>query len=201
MKFGVNFSVTFEAIAPGSYKNLGAGLNITYGIEETPYGKVLTALTDKGISDLLFITTSADEFISKLKKKWVKANFEMDNTITNKVINQIFYSKDNKPQINLYITGTYFQIKVWNALLNIPEGYTVSYRDVSEIISKPKAVRAVGGAIGKNPVHYLIPCHRVLRSNGEIGGYSGGIARKRAILENELRAPLKTHIQNRYKNK
>jgi len=178
--------VTFEAVTPGVYKNLGDGITINYGINETPFGKILIALTEKGVSDLSFITESEDNSIEKLHKKWVKADIRENIELTNKTVNQIFNFEANKPKINLHVIGSNFAIKVWQSLLDIPEGYLLSYKDIAEAIGDSKASRAVGNAIRNNPIQYIIPCHRVLRNDGGIGGYAGGLARKRAILAKEF---------------
>ena len=161
-------------------------LNIVYGVNETPFGNVLLDKTDKGISNLLFITESEENFIQKFLNKSPKANFVRNDLKTESLIKKIFYSKEVNTAFNLHLIGTDFQVKVWQALLNIPEGAVVSYSDVSEYIKHPNANRAVGTAIGQNPMHYLIPCHRVIKSDGKIGGYAAGTALKQSILMQEI---------------
>ncbi|HBG49918.1 MAG TPA: 6-O-methylguanine DNA methyltransferase [Cyanobacteria bacterium UBA9971] len=161
-------------------------LNIVYGVNETPFGNVLLDKTDKGISNLLFITESEENFIQKFLNKSPKANFVRNDLETESLIKKIFYSKEVNTAFNLHLIGTDFQVKVWQALLNIPEGAVVSYSDVSEYIKHPNANRAVGTAIGQNPMHYLIPCHRVIKSDGKIGGYAAGTALKQSILMQEI---------------
>ncbi|MEI7475007.1 MAG: methylated-DNA--[protein]-cysteine S-methyltransferase [bacterium] len=179
-----DLDVTFETINSKSFKNIGENLNIVYGINETPFGKAFIAICDKGIIELKFLTES-DNYINKFKNKWINANFERNETKTEKIIKQIFYSNNEKTQLKLYLIGTKFQLKIWQTLLKIPKGFILSYKDIADIVESHKASRAVGSAIGQNPIHYLIPCHRVLRQNGEIGGYAGGIARKKIILAKE----------------
>ncbi len=175
-------SVTWETITCHSRESLGRGMDIFYGINETPFGKVLIAVSDKGVTDLRFIATSEEEVIQKLHKRWPKANITRDDAKTAAIINDVFCLNPLKSPIKLHIVGTYFQIKVWQALLNISKGFTKPYIAIGEIINYPKASRAIGTAIGQNPVHYLIPCHRVVRNDGTIGGYAGGIEVKKALL-------------------
>lgn len=182
MKKNTDLSVTYQHITPKDYKNLGIGLNLIYGLCKTPFGEVLLAFANQGITDLFFITATEDEAIKKLQKKWVKAFILRDDSKAEKVIEQIFYGKNKSPELNIFLIGTSFQIAVWKALLTISENRTCSYSDIAKIIDNPKATRAVGTAIGQNPIHYLIPCHRVIRKNGNIGGYAGGINIKEKIL-------------------
>lgn len=182
----LEISIASETTAYKSNFCTESTLNIVYGINETPFGKVLLAKTDKGISNLLFITESEKDFIQKFFNKWSKANFTRNDSATESLIDKIFYSKKGNTTLKLHLIGTDFQIKVWQALLNIPEGYVVSYSDMAEFIRFPKASRAVGTAIGKNPIHYLIPCHRVIKNDGNIGGYAAGKARKKTILVQEI---------------
>ena len=180
-------SLTIETIT--SKRSIGTekSLNIIYGINETPFGKVLLAKTDKGISDLLFITASEEEFIQKLFNKWPNANFTRNEIETRDLIEKIFYSKEGISDLNLHISGTDFQLKVWQSLLSIPEGFVTSYSDLSEFIKHPNANRAVGTAIGQNPIHFLIPCHRVIKKDGNIGGFAAGTEKKQAILTCEAK--------------
>ena len=179
-------SITIETTESKSCFYAKNTLNIIYGINETPFGKVLLGKTNKGISNLLFITESEENFIQKFLNKSPKANFVRNDLKTESLIKKIFYSKEVNTAFNLHLIGTSFQIKVWQALLNIPEGAVVSYSDVSEYIKHPNANRAVGTVIGQNPMHYLIPCHRVIKSDGKIGGYAAGNAIKQALLMREI---------------
>lgn len=181
-------SLTLEKIGAFDSVNREKTLNIVYGIHNTPFGNVLIAQCNKGITDLLFITSSENDAIKKLFKKWGKAVLTRDESRLEKLVQKTFQSKKKNDSFRIYLKGTDFQLKVWQALLNIPEGALVSYSDVAEYINHPVAFRAVGTAIGHNPIHYLIPCHRVIRNDGEIGGYAGGIARKQDILASELRS-------------
>ncbi len=180
-----NLSVTWETITFYGRESLGRGVDIIYGINKTPFGKVLLAFSDKGVTDLRFIAVSEDEIIQKFLKRWPKANITRNDAKTAPIINDIFYSNSVKSPVKVHVVGTYFQIKVWQALLNISKGFTKPYIAIGEVINYPKASRAIGMAIGQNPVHYLIPCHRVVRNDGSLGGYAGGIAVKKALLAEE----------------
>jgi AraC family transcriptional regulator of adaptative response/methylated-DNA-[protein]-cysteine methyltransferase len=178
--------INYEVASTSKIKTFGMNLNITYGISNTPFGNIILAISDKGICELLFITREEEYFVNNLLKKWKGAHFKQDNIKIQDIARQIFYPDSDKSQLTIHLKGTDFQLKIWKALLDIPDGHVLSYKDIAKIINAPNAVRAVGNAIAKNPVTYLIPCHRVIRNNGNLGGYSGGIERKKAILASEL---------------
>jgi AraC family transcriptional regulator of adaptative response/methylated-DNA-[protein]-cysteine methyltransferase len=177
--------VTCEAVTPGEYKSGGNGLVIHYGIHPSPFGDCLLALTERGICGLHFISNGNHELlIQNFHKEWPRAAFTNSPDKTAPVVNQIFSPdkwKPNRP-LHLLLKGTNFQIKVWEALLKIPLGTVVSYEDIARLIGKPSASRAVGNAVGANPIPFLIPCHRVIKKIGEFGNYSEGPLRKKAIL-------------------
>ncbi|MBL1141701.1 MAG: methylated-DNA--[protein]-cysteine S-methyltransferase [Proteobacteria bacterium] len=174
--------VKLEAITPGEYKSDGAGLKINYGVHETPFGYAFIAVTDRGVCQLSFIDDNNDSrLIVELEKKWSAATMRESKKITKPVINSIF-SKDKKQPLSVYIQGTNFQINVWKALLEIPQGKLTTYGQLAKLIDNPKASRAVGSAVGANPVAFLIPCHRVIRASGVIGEYRWGSIRKRSML-------------------
>jgi len=181
--------VSCEAVTPGEYKNRGADLQIDYGFHQTPFGECLLGLTRRGICGLYFVTRENRDFsLAILRKNWPRADFIKDQKSTQKLINLIFNPESwqrNNP-FKLFIHGTNFQIKVWEALLRIPEGRIASYEEIAVNIGAPKAIRAVGSAIARNPISYLIPCHRVVRKVGEYGNYQGGPVRKRAIIAWEV---------------
>jgi AraC family transcriptional regulator, regulatory protein of adaptative response / methylated-DNA-[protein]-cysteine methyltransferase len=182
--------ITCEAVSPGQYKNLGDGLDISYGFHPTPFGEALIAVTEKGICSLQFVTTGRPKALQQLHTQWRKARLVEDKQSTASLLERIF-SPSWKPlpgQLSLHLAGTNFQIKVWEALLRIPPGSVVSYEGLVAWLGMPGGARAVGNAVGKNPVAYLIPCHRVIRKVGEFGGYAGGAARKKAMLGFELAA-------------
>ena len=179
--------VNCEAVTPGEFKDQGEGLRIEYGIHPTPFGDILLATTARGICWLSFVKKEGPEQeIQNLQKSWPKGELCENASETKKLANRVFaisYNGSSKPQsFNLFLKGTNFQIKVWEALLKIPAGQVVSYEDVAAYIGKPKAVRAVANAVARNPIPFIIPCHRVIRKIGEFGGYAGGTARKKALL-------------------
>ena len=172
-----------ESTTPGEYKRFGAGLDIRYGFHFSPFGECLVATTPRGLCCLLFVSEGDREgAIEILKKNWRNANLSKDTAETRKKFEQIFapYVAPQQP-LYMYVKGTNFQIKVWEALLRIPPGHLVSYQDLSTHLGAPRSTRAVANAVARNPIHFLIPCHRVIRSIGEFGGYQGGTVRKKAI--------------------
>ncbi len=178
--------VKVEGVTPQEYKTAGQGLDIRYGFHHTPFGEVLIATTEKGICNLAFVeeATRQAEF-GRLVSKWNSAKLIADNAGTEGIIQQVF---DRQPsgKFHLWVQGTSFQLKVWEALLRIPAGAVSTYQKIAEGIGNPGAVRAVGTAIGQNPVAYLIPCHRVIRAAGQVGEYHWGHTRKQAILGREM---------------
>lgn len=177
--------VSCEAVTPGEFKSRGDGLLIEYGFHPTPFGESLLALTERGICALSFEKgNSPDQELTILRKRWKFARFAENPARTGKLVARIFTplnGKSPKP-LHLYLKGTNFQIKVWEALLKIPPGHAVAYEDIAESIGQPKAVRAVANAVARNPIPFIIPCHRVIRKIGKFGGYQGGTARKMALL-------------------
>jgi AraC family transcriptional regulator of adaptative response/methylated-DNA-[protein]-cysteine methyltransferase len=180
--------VQLEAVTPSEYKQAGKGLNINYGYHETIYGTVFIAVTARGICKLSFVNNTEDiSALNELNQEWPQASIIKDQNKTKNVITAIFdhTSSPNKP-ISLWVKGTNFQINVWRALLNINTGQLASYSQLATQINKPTAARAVGTAIGGNPIALVIPCHRVIQQSGELGGYRWGETRKHAILSREL---------------
>lgn len=177
--------VTFQAMTPGEYKASGDGLTISYGFHASPFGECLLATTDKGICALLFVPSGQRQAaLDTLSQEWSYSRLQEEPSLTQPLIEQIFAqpAHQSKRSFNILLKGTNFQVKVWEALVNIPAGAMVSYQDVAEYIGQPKASRAVGNAIGQNPVGFLIPCHRVVRKVGFSRSYRWGVPRKRAIL-------------------
>lgn len=175
--------VNIEAVTPGEYKTNGETLEIKYGIHETPFGNAFIAVTERGICQFSFMDDNNNAmFIAGLEKKWSAAKIHESKKLT-KSISASLFSKDNKQQsLSVYVQGTNFQINVWKALLKIPQGQLTTYGQLANLIGNPKASRAVGSAVGANPVAFLIPCHRVIRASGVIGGYRWGNIRKRSML-------------------
>jgi AraC family transcriptional regulator of adaptative response/methylated-DNA-[protein]-cysteine methyltransferase len=175
--------VTCEAVTPGEFKHKGEGLQITYGIHPSPFGECLLAVTGRGICSLMFVPGSDREAaLAAFRRDWQKAELSEDPTRTRPLLEQVFSSPSEKP-LPLHLLGTNFQMKVWEALLRIPAGALTTYTAVAQSIGRPSAARAVSNAVAHNPIAYIIPCHRVIRESGEMGGYRYGIPRKRAMLE------------------
>jgi AraC family transcriptional regulator of adaptative response/methylated-DNA-[protein]-cysteine methyltransferase len=174
--------IKIEGMTPGEFKSGGENLHINYSFFESPFGKILVASTPKGICSLSFADEEIDA-VASLQNKFPNASFEnaTDNFQKNAVS---IFSADwrNLPLIKLHLKGTGFQLKVWEALLKIPSGELTTYGKIAGQIKMPNASRAVGSAIGANPIAWLIPCHRVIQSTGIFGGYHWGTTRKAAII-------------------
>ena len=175
--------VGIEKMTPGEYKNGGAGLQINYSLIPGPFGDLLAAATDKGICFMRF-SDDPSAALDELRAEYPNARLIGQETAFHRQVADIFRTRHGR--ITLHIKGTPFQLKVWQALLNIPAGSLQSYGTVAQRIGSPNAARAVGTAIGQNPVALLIPCHRVIRESGIIGGYRWQRGRKMAILAHEL---------------
>jgi AraC family transcriptional regulator of adaptative response/methylated-DNA-[protein]-cysteine methyltransferase len=174
--------IKIEGMTPAEYKNEGAHLMIQYSFSQTLFGEVLVASTSKGICHLIFIENQ-ESGLDSLKNKFPKAIFEMRETEMHKQALAIFSTDWTKlSQIKLHLKGTDFQLNVWEALLKIPFGDLTTYGTIAASIEKPSASRAVGTAIGSNPIAFLIPCHRVIQSSGQFGGYMWGQLRKTAMI-------------------
>jgi AraC family transcriptional regulator of adaptative response/methylated-DNA-[protein]-cysteine methyltransferase len=174
--------VQLEAVTPGEFKTGGAGLSIDYAVNSSPFGDIFVAATERGICKLAFIDQSKIELhIAELQRRWPRATLHSQESEQFKIVASLFDSKIPDRPLSLHVSGTNFQINIWRALLQIPEGTLASYSQVAEAVNRPKAARAVGTAIGANPVAFFIPCHRVLRQNGNIGGYHWGTTRKHAM--------------------
>jgi AraC family transcriptional regulator, regulatory protein of adaptative response / methylated-DNA-[protein]-cysteine methyltransferase len=177
--------VQCEAVTPGEYQRQGAGLAITYGFFPTPFGECLLASTERGICTLLFVTEGGRAArLTDLASHWPGARLTENARALAPVVRRIFEPSPNGHErpLTLLLKGTNFQIKVWEALLRVPLGAVTSYGDLARRIGEPQASRAVGGAVGANPIAYLIPCHRVIRGLGVLGNYGGGVTRKKAML-------------------
>ncbi|MES2605210.1 MAG: methylated-DNA--[protein]-cysteine S-methyltransferase [Pseudomonadota bacterium] len=177
--------VQLEAVTPGEFRSKGEGLLIQHGVEETPFGLLFVAQTPRGICRAAFIDDKAESAaqLELLQKSWPLASYQRsaDAASTVAAIMTDLPAKTPAQPLPLHISGTNFQLAVWRALLRIPSGSAVSYGDIAMQIDAPKAVRAVGTAVGANPVALLIPCHRVIQQSGALGGYRWGLQRKVAI--------------------
>ncbi len=172
-----------EAMTPGDYAKGGAGLVIQYGFHACPFGTALIMATQKGICGLAFGDEGEeDAMLADMVARWPRAEFRTHEELTAKYAAQIFDAQNGAPEIALHLLGTPWQIKVWQALLAIPRGKVTTYRTIASYVGKTTASRAVGTAVGRNPISWLIPCHRVLGSDGALHGYHWGLVRKRAML-------------------
>jgi len=175
--------VQLEAATPGEYKTGGAGLSIDYGVHNSPFGDIFVAATARGICKLSFLDQAdltAD--ITDLQRRWPNALLRHNAPASLKIIDRIFSGTGpvDRP-LSLHVCGTNFQVNVWRALMQIPAGTLRSYSHIAKAVGKPMATRAVGSAIGSNPIAFFIPCHRVLQQSGNIGGYHWGLTRKHLI--------------------
>lgn len=174
--------INIEGMTPAEYKNGGQHLSINYSFAETPFGNVIVASTAKGVCYMAF-ENNETAALEQLKSKFPHAEFQRKLDLIQQNALFIFQNDWEKlPEIKLHLKGTDFQLKVWETLLKIPMGQLSTYGNVAEQIGNPNASRAVGTAIGSNPVAFLIPCHRVIQSSGEMGGYMWGTTRKTAII-------------------
>ncbi|UBF25787.1 methylated-DNA--[protein]-cysteine S-methyltransferase [Kovacikia minuta CCNUW1] len=177
--------VKLEAVSPGEFKAGGAGLKIWYGIHDSPFGRALIATTQRGICCLHFLDGA--EGLSPeqiLRQGWQNAEPIRDEEMTREMGDRIFNlaTLTRSQPLVLLVRGTNFQIQVWRALLKVPLGGIATYQNLADAIGRPTATRAIGNALGNNPIGFLIPCHRVIRESGELGGYRWGVDRKTALL-------------------
>lgn len=173
-----------EAVTPQEFKSSGKGLDIKYGFHQSPFGECFIAITERGICAMAFVDeNSKDQQLILLAKKWHFATIWQDQSTTENYLNRIFQPHlSTLGKFPLLVQGTNFQLKVWEALLTIPNGSVTTYQQIAESIGNPGAVRAVGTAVGDNPIAYLIPCHRVIRKEGLLGEYRWGSTRKKALV-------------------
>ncbi len=176
--------VNIEAVTPGEYKSRGEGLIIHYGFHPTPFGDCFLAVTEKGICALSFVNKkNRQAAVERLRRNWRAATLVQSEKATKQYVETIFSRQNNREKtLTLFLKGTNFQVKVWEALLRIPSASMVSYEDIARIVCSPRATRAVANAVANNPVAYLIPCHRVIRKTGVFGKYQWGESRKKALL-------------------
>jgi AraC family transcriptional regulator of adaptative response/methylated-DNA-[protein]-cysteine methyltransferase len=174
--------LTWEAMSPGDYARGGAGLTILWGWFDSPFGPALVMGTAKGICGIGFADEAgAEAAMQDLTRRWPKATYVQDPAALAPWAKAAF-GTDPDRRAPLHLIGAPFQIKVWEALLAIPTGHVTTYADIAQAIGHPAAHRAVGTAVGRNPISFLIPCHRALRRDGGLGGYHWGLPRKRAML-------------------
>jgi AraC family transcriptional regulator of adaptative response/methylated-DNA-[protein]-cysteine methyltransferase len=175
--------VKIEGMTPNEFQNKGRNLTIKYSLKESQFGKYLVASTGKGISNLYFFDQDPSAVLSELKSCWINASIKEGEDSDQLKIEQFFLNDlTQTDKIKLHLKATPFQIKVWEALLKIPQGYLSSYHTIAKQIKQPTASRAVGTAIGSNPIGFIIPCHRVIKSAGGIGEFRWGSTRKKAMI-------------------
>lgn len=193
--------VQLEAVTPGEYQRAGAGLTIRYGVADTPFGPMFIAQTPRGLCRAAFIATGEDEpdsqqqqqqqhqelstaeELAALQAEWPQAELCEDNAAAQQLVATLFTGKrsDTASPLSLHVRGTNFQLAVWRALLTIPAGQALSYGQLAAQLGQPTAARAIGNAVGANPVAFIIPCHRVIQQSGALGGYRWGPLRKQVI--------------------
>lgn len=172
--------IRWDAMSPGAFARKGAGLTIRYGWLDSPFGEALVMATDKGICGIAFTAEFGRDWAwEDMTARWPEAEYVEDAGFAAPWAEAAFAQKG---EAALHLIGAPFQIKVWEALLRIPSGHVTTYSEIAESIGAPRAVRAVGTAVGRNPVSWLIPCHRALRKSGALGGYHWGLPMKRAML-------------------
>lgn len=177
--------VTHEAMSPGEWKARGAGLTIRYGLHPSPFGTALVMITDRGLAGLAFTDQpdGADAF-EDMSSRWPNAHYVEDAEATAAYAARIFDPARWNPEepLRVVLIGSDFQVRVWEALLRIPMGCAVTYSSIAEKLGQPTASRAVGAAVGRNPISFVVPCHRALGKSGALTGYHWGLTRKRAML-------------------
>lgn len=170
----------WEAMSPGDYARHGDGLTIRWGWCDSPFGPALAMATDKGLCGLGFAAeTGPEATLADMMARWPRASYVEDASAVAPLLRAALSQQGQTP---LHLIGAPFQIKVWEALLSVPSGHVTTYSDIANAIGNPRAVRAVGTAVGRNPISWLIPCHRALRKTGGLGGYHWGLPVKRAML-------------------
>lgn len=177
--------VTHEAMTPGAWKARGEGLVIRYGFHPSPFGVALVMVTDHGLAGLAFADEGGEaEALADMTRRWPRADYAEDSAATAPYVRRIFEPEMWRPDrpLRIVMIGTDFEVRVWETLLHVPFGRATTYSDVAARIGKPAAVRAVGSAVGRNPLSFVVPCHRVLGKDGGLHGYHWGLTRKRAIL-------------------
>ncbi|HEY8576565.1 MAG TPA: bifunctional helix-turn-helix domain-containing protein/methylated-DNA--[protein]-cysteine S-methyltransferase [Devosia sp.] len=178
--------VTYEAMPPGLFRSGGAGLDMDWGVAPSPFGLAVATATDYGISGLGFADehTTVEQAFADLAQRWPNARFSRNDTRLAPMITEAFDPAHWSPErpVRVVLIGTDFEVKVWETLLKIPVGQATTYQKVAQDIGRPSASRAVGAAVGKNPISFVVPCHRVVGASGALTGYHWGVPRKRAIL-------------------
>jgi AraC family transcriptional regulator of adaptative response/methylated-DNA-[protein]-cysteine methyltransferase len=177
--------VTHEAMSPGEWKNGGAGMTLAYGFHPSPFGTAIVIASGRGLAGLAFADPGQEQSaLADMQRRWPRAVYLEDRAGTSALAQRIFDKKmwrADQP-LRVVLIGTDFEVRVWETLLKIPMGRAVCYSDIASNINSPKASRAVGAAVGKNPISFVVPCHRALGKSGALTGYHWGITRKQAML-------------------
>ncbi|WP_144983095.1 bifunctional transcriptional activator/DNA repair enzyme AdaA [Halomonas sp. C22] len=176
--------VTLEAVTPGEFKRQGEGVEIAYGVHPTPFGQVLVATTPRGICRMGFLAATPEaEILAQLAAEWPRCTLRHQPDATRYAVEALFEPPRSAAPgtLSLHVRGTNFQLNVWRALLMIPDGQLASYSHIAQWLGAPKSSRAVGNAVGANPVALWIPCHRVIQQSGALGGYRWGLEVKRQV--------------------
>lgn len=177
--------VTLDSISPGEYKAKGEGLTLQYGFHASPFGLALIVTSPRGLVGLGFCEKGEEgEALEDMHRRWVKAKMLQNQLVTTPYFNRIFNKSEwlSTAPLSLHLIGTDFEISVWQSLLHIPLGHLTTYGALANHIEKPKASRAVGAAVGKNPISFVVPCHRAIGQSGALTGYHWGLTRKKAML-------------------
>jgi AraC family transcriptional regulator of adaptative response/methylated-DNA-[protein]-cysteine methyltransferase len=177
--------VTHEAMSPGEWKTGGAGMTLRYGFHPSPFGTAIVIASDRGLAGLAFADAGDERAaLADQCRRWPNATYVEDHEGTTELAQRVFDPKmwrQDQP-LRVVLIGTDFEVRVWETLLKIPMGRATSYSDIAKSLSNPKASRAVGAAVGRNPVSFVVPCHRVLGKSGALTGYHWGVTRKQAML-------------------
>jgi AraC family transcriptional regulator, regulatory protein of adaptative response / methylated-DNA-[protein]-cysteine methyltransferase len=177
--------VTHEAMSPGEWKSGGEGLTVHFGFHPSPFGKALVMATERGLAGLAFADAGEEEpALADMKRRWPRARYVADLERTAPIAQRIFDPRqwrEDRP-LRVILIGTDWQVRVWETLMKIPMGRVATYSGIAEKVCTPAAARAVGAAVGKNPLAFVVPCHRVIGKKGELTGYHWGITRKQAML-------------------
>jgi AraC family transcriptional regulator, regulatory protein of adaptative response / methylated-DNA-[protein]-cysteine methyltransferase len=177
--------VSHEAMSPGEWKKGGAGLNLAYAFHASPFGRALVIIAPRGLAGLAFTEQGGEaDTLAAMRARWPGARFHEDESVTaplaKRVFDPLLWRRDQP--LRVVLIGTDFEVRVWEALLKLPMGCLTTYSDIAARISAPRSARAVGAAIGKNPIAFVVPCHRVIGRSGDLTGYHWGLNRKRALL-------------------
>jgi AraC family transcriptional regulator, regulatory protein of adaptative response / methylated-DNA-[protein]-cysteine methyltransferase len=177
--------VTHDAMTPGAFKARGEGIEISYGFHASPFGQALLMVTEHGLAGLAFADAGEERAaLADMRARWPRANYVEDAVATAPYVTRIFDPETWRPDrpLRIFMIGSDFEVRVWETLLKLPLGRATTYSDIAAHIGRPTAARAVGSAVGRNPISFVVPCHRVLGKSGSLCGYHWGLTRKRAII-------------------